>query len=158
MSCKRKDYSEAVLMYEKGLSIGQIAEFYQISRQAMHKILKRREIVFRPKLRYGSENVFYRGGKKQCLRAHQLVCLAIEKGIIVPETKCSICSSEKNIEGHHDDYSKPLQVRWLCHKCHYEWHIENVPIENPSPEPTKSRKEICSLGGKASWAKRRKEK
>ena len=139
MSCKRKDYSEAVLMYQKGLSIGQIAEFYQISRQAMHKILKRREVVFRPNLRYGSENVFYRGEKKQCLRARQLFLNAVKKGIIIHVNKCSLCGAEDNVEGHHDDYTKSLVVRWLCHKCHYEWHIKNVPIENPNPEPVKRR-------------------
>ena len=32
MANKRKDYSEAVGMYEKGLSIGQVADFYEISR------------------------------------------------------------------------------------------------------------------------------
>ena len=40
----------------------------------------------------------------------------IEKGI------CAICDSNKYIQGHHDDYSKPMQVDWLCRKCHYLWH------------------------------------
>ena len=34
---------------------------------------------------------------------------------------CEICGAEK-AEAHHDDYDKTLEVRWLCFKCHREWH------------------------------------
>lgn len=38
----RKDYSEAVALYEQGWSIGKVAERHGVSRQAMWKILRRR--------------------------------------------------------------------------------------------------------------------
>ena len=37
---------------------------------------------------------------------------------------CEVCGSEK-VDGHHDDYSKPLEVRWLCKKHHAEHHKLN---------------------------------
>jgi len=37
----------------------------------------------------------------------------IQKGV------CEICGSQ-DVESHHDDYSKPLEVRWFCHKHHCE--------------------------------------
>ena len=33
---------------------------------------------------------------------------------------CEICG--KKAEAHHDDYDKPLEVRWLCFEHHREWH------------------------------------
>jgi hypothetical protein len=38
---------------------------------------------------------------------------------------CLFCESEK-VEGHHKDYSKPLDVIWLCPKCHRRLHA-NFP-------------------------------
>ena len=40
---------------------------------------------------------------------------------------CSECESTYHIEAHHDDYSKPLDVRWLCAACHKQWHAANGP-------------------------------
>ncbi len=42
---------------------------------------------------------------------------AIKTGVLVPQP-CEICQCEDHIESHHDDYSKPLDVRWLCTKHH----------------------------------------
>ncbi len=37
---------------------------------------------------------------------------------------CEVCGSKKRIHAHHDDYSKPLNVRWLCASHHRQWHTE----------------------------------
>ena len=34
---------------------------------------------------------------------------------------CVICGSV-NTQMHHEDYSKPLDVVWLCRECHMELH------------------------------------
>lgn len=51
---------------------------------------------------------------------------AIARGELVREP-CEICGAEKT-DAHHDDYNKPLEVRWLCRSCHKEWHEHNMPI------------------------------
>jgi hypothetical protein len=43
-----------------------------------------------------------------------------KRGKII-SSSCSICLSP-DAQKHHDDYDKPLQVRWLCRKCHVELH------------------------------------
>lgn len=50
--------------------------------------------------------------------AHRAVAEAIRLGQLVRAKTCTECGSDKQIEGHHVDYSKPLEVIWLCHRCH----------------------------------------
>jgi hypothetical protein len=52
--------------------------------------------------------------------ANQAVSNAVRDGRLVRQP-CEVCGAEK-AEAHHDDYSKPLDVRWLCRKHHLEHH------------------------------------
>lgn len=45
---------------------------------------------------------------------------AIRNGRLVRKP-CEKCGTEK-VEAHHDDYTKPLDVRWLCRRHHLEHH------------------------------------
>lgn len=50
---------------------------------------------------------------------------AVRRGEIVSPGKCSRCgTTEGRICGHHEDYSKPLEVVWLCNSCHGARHGE----------------------------------
>lgn len=51
---------------------------------------------------------------------------AIKTKKITP-APCEWCGAE-TVEAHHCDYNKPLEVMWLCKKCHTEWHKHNKPI------------------------------
>jgi hypothetical protein len=33
---------------------------------------------------------------------------------------CQSCGTTKKVQAHHNDYSKPLDVEWLCFRCHRE--------------------------------------
>jgi len=46
---------------------------------------------------------------------------AIKNGYLVRQA-CEKCSATENVDAHHDDYMKPLDVRWLCRKHHAEHH------------------------------------
>lgn len=53
---------------------------------------------------------------------------ALRDGRLIKRECCEECQSTHKIEGHHDDYTKPLDVRWLCEACHKAWHRQNKPI------------------------------
>lgn len=54
-------------------------------------------------------------------RARSIVATALEKGTL-ERKPCEVCG--KHIaQAHHDDYSKPLDVVWLCSTHHAERHV-----------------------------------
>lgn len=52
---------------------------------------------------------------------------AVEAGILKAPAVCESCGEPKKLQKHHADYSKPLDVRWLCQDCHTETHKEPQP-------------------------------
>jgi hypothetical protein len=46
---------------------------------------------------------------------------ALSRGEVIKPEHCEKCDST-NIEAHHPDYDKPLEVIWLCRQHHVEEH------------------------------------
>lgn len=63
----------------------------------------------------------YRASHPEKKAAHQAVQSALRNGSLTKKP-CEVCGSEVRIHGHHDDYSKPLDVVWLCHSHHMARH------------------------------------
>lgn len=60
---------------------------------------------------------------RQMAAAHDKIARAICFGRLKRAMHCSACGKEGRIHAHHDDYEKPLDVRWLCGSCHKRHHI-----------------------------------
>ena len=58
------------------------------------------------------------------------VAKALRMGDLVRPAVCSTCGKTGLIEGHHEDYKKPLEVVWLCQRCHQEQHLHQ-PVARP---------------------------
>lgn len=75
----------------------------------------------------------YRNQYPMKYAAHILAGNAVIDGRLIKSKTCESCGREhRSIHGHHDDYAKPLDVRWLCPPCHNSWHKENGEGANTS--------------------------
>lgn len=62
--------------------------------------------------------------------AENKITKALKKEKILRATACENCGKMNcKIEGHHYDYSKPLDVIWLCTECHGKVHKKYNKLE-----------------------------
>lgn len=64
----------------------------------------------------------YRKRHPERARAHWRVQKAVARGTLVRSSTCQHCNVQCKPHGHHKDYSKPLEVVWLCRECHRAEH------------------------------------
>lgn len=64
----------------------------------------------------------YRERNKTKYLARAAVANAVARGEMIKPLSCEECGIKTLVHGHHDDYSQPLFVRWLCQGCHSDWH------------------------------------
>lgn len=65
-------------------------------------------------------NYVAKPGNKPKLRCRELCAYAIKSGKLT-RRPCEKCGTAKS-EAHHEDYSKPFDVQWLCRQCHAALH------------------------------------
>lgn len=88
------------------------------------------------RLKDNAINKAYQDKHPKRIKAGGIYRTALQRGDLVKPTICEECKADPTekywkakIHGHHDDYSKPLEIRWLCAGCHKRWHRNNKPIE-----------------------------
>lgn len=60
------------------------------------------------------------------VRARTALMHAVQGGKVVKPERCENCGKHaagRGLHGHHKDYSRPLDVEWLCVECHAAAHF-----------------------------------
>jgi hypothetical protein len=57
--------------------------------------------------------------------AYKIYKQALRNNSLIRAETCENCLEKGNIEGHHTDYNKPLEVVWLCQSCHDKIHLHS---------------------------------
>lgn len=72
----------------------------------------------RPKLRIKAKRYYKRIRKSDRINVPETLRRAVRRGLVIKKP-CEVCGDFRS-QGHHDDYTKPLEVRWLCPKHHHQ--------------------------------------
>jgi hypothetical protein len=71
------------------------------------------------KAKYQAQDKLVRERTPEKCRARELLRNALRRKELTKPDSCMICTSTQfEIEAHHPDYSKPLEVIWVCRPCH----------------------------------------
>ena len=76
--------------------------------------------------------------------AHVILATAVKRGKMHKQP-CEICG-KPNTHGHHDDYTQPLTVRWLCAKHHKEAHGIFRKVRTVKPRTIPKRESLYGSG------------
>lgn len=64
--------------------------------------------------------------------AYKVVGQALRAGTLQVADRCERCGRvprrRGQIHAHHDNYFHPLKIRWLCSKCHRQWHVAEAKL------------------------------
>lgn len=98
----KNSHSESQAKYKKSRK-GRLAEKKYLSSEAKKEAAKR-----------------YRLRNASKIRARKLLQYAFKMGRI-EKLPCEACGSEES-QAHHEDYSKPMDVKWFCNLHHSHVH------------------------------------
>lgn len=66
----------------------------------------------------------YRARYPAKIKARHKVFVELRAGRLQKPKQCSRCRKRKRLEADHHDYSKPLDIQWLCRQCHTDVEVE----------------------------------
>ena len=137
VDAKKKEWYEANTEYLKVYRRKRYQEYadehrrYRESHAAQHRLRSKEQWA---EIKGDPEKLakFRAGARKRSLKwqvenpgkvkAYRIYRKALADGSLECQGYCEFCSVEVGLVGHHEDYSKPLEVIWLCGDCHRKVH------------------------------------
>lgn len=105
--------------------------------QRAAQALRLREFRKRNPQKNREKNQIWRVQNPEKNRAHKAVGYALVCGKLERQP-CGRCGTNRRVHAHHDDYSRPLDVMWLCPTHHRERHRE-LAAQGASEGPANGR-------------------
>lgn len=127
-----KDCKKAYARKHREDNIERVREYDRNRPNAKERIIKAKE--YKAKMRIEDPEKFdkifhsarknYRKNSKEKCQAEGKLDEALRRGKIKRPEECSVCHIKCKPQGHHFDYTKPLDVIWVCPSCHSKIHKE----------------------------------
>lgn len=98
------------------------------ARQANREYARRARKADPEKFRKRARLASRRRVKGPAYKAYRILNNAVAYGKIEKPLRCETCNKKHRLTAHHEDYSKPLEVEWLCYECHgrRHWKVERI--------------------------------
>jgi hypothetical protein len=138
---KRKAYRSEWQKKKRPILNARLRDRYEnnleLSRKQAIERNKRYMQTEKGKARHHETTRQYEQNNKEKISAQRKVRAAVNSGRLVRSLRCEICNKETKTHGHHEDYKKPLEVIWMCSKCHlyhhqqYRFHAERLNEGTP---------------------------
>ena len=81
--------------------------------------------------RLKKKNDEYREKNREKFYARYKIMYAVRCKKIIPPAECQRCHGKCKTQAHHPDYSKPMEVIWLCAPCHGTFHPRRAHCSVP---------------------------
>lgn len=94
----------------------------EVHRDARKESARRKRAENPELIRAKEREASRRRGRSDNDKVRDITNRAVNKGVLPRPTVCTECGEKKKITAHHPDYSKPLEVEWLCYECHGKRH------------------------------------
>ena len=62
----------------------------------------------------------FRASHPEQVAVQRVIAAAFRKGLLVRPSTCEDCGTVCKPDAHHDDYTRPLDVVWVCRRCHVQ--------------------------------------
>lgn len=96
-----------------------VKEAYDFRHEARSAYERKRSKTPKRKAQMAEQQRRYRKKHPVKAAARMRVTYAKRIGALIPRP-CKHCGSKDDVQAHHHDYSKPLDVEWVCFRCHRE--------------------------------------
>jgi transposase len=116
----RKERLDGFFKVKEQIKISRKINFGLYGETIEEEVERKKSYIRKYRKKYSKEN-------PEKIKAHNLAKYYIN----IPKNQlCEICNKNKAKEKHHEDYSKPLEIKFLCVSCHQKLHRELLCQKN----------------------------